>query len=442
MQIAAFRPLRYNPEHISYISRVVAPPYDVIEPEEADELRERDPHNIIRLILGKEPPDGRPADAYQQAAETLAAWRREEVLIREPQPCIYVCEQQFELRNENVVRRGFLSALSLEEAQTGRSLPHENTLAAPRADREALVETCGALLSPVFGICDDPNAVVDKLLASMVDGIPLFEFQTPEGIVEKLWVVTDTDAIRELQEAVRERDMVIADGHHRYQTACQYRGRHRDPSVPPGQAPEDYVPAYCVSVENSGLVTLPTHRLVRANGRLNKDQLLQVLSERFDIHEMQIDTPEQLLEVTQEHLGEESRFGCYLMGQQFLILTPGPDAKFADLMPDHSLTWRRLPVSLLHYGIIEPVFGVPADSSAGHPQLAYAQKVEHMYWQVESAAFDAGFPLPPISPTTIQDVARAGERMPPKSTYFHPKVLAGLAIYPFEKESVPEPTEL
>ena len=157
LQIAPFRPLRYDPERISFISRVIAPPYDIIDQVEADALRQRDPHNAVHLVLGKEPPGGRPDTEYGEAADALAAWRREGILLREPEPSVYVCEQEFTVGDRSYTRRGLMCVMLLEEFSSGRVLPHEQTMAGPKADRLRLITSCRAPLSPIFGVFSDPS---------------------------------------------------------------------------------------------------------------------------------------------------------------------------------------------------------------------------------------------------------------------------------------------
>jgi len=438
MHIAAFRPFRYNPAKISFISRVVAPPYDVISDEQAARLYKKDPHNVVRLTLGKPDAEDRPLRQYAQAAETLARWRRNGVLQREDVPVVYVCEQRFDLLGETRVRRGVLCALQLDDSPEGRALPHENTLAGPRADRERLMTACRASLSPIFGIFSDPQAQADALIENMASGMPLYEFCSEDGVAQRVWRVTDANRIGQLVSLLRPQQLFIADGHHRYQTACAYRAKHRDPAVPPGRAPEDYALAFCVSLENPGLVTLPTHRLVKAKASFDAARFVEGLGPLFDVESIRVDGPGELQDAAQRRIAGENRIGCLLPGALHL-LTPKPDEAFAAFLPKRCLTWRRLPVALLHYGVLQPAFDIPADVRAEHPRLAYTQDVERMYWNIEGGKWDAAFLLPPSDPATVQTIARAGEKMPPKSTYFYPKIDTGLAIYTFDREACPSP---
>ncbi|MHC4592336.1 MAG: DUF1015 family protein, partial [Planctomycetota bacterium] len=187
IQIAPFKALRYNPEEISFISRVVAPPFDVISQEDAQELRDSDPHNVIRLTLGKVGKDGRSDEEYERAAEVFAAWLRGGVLVKEDTPAVYVCEQAFALDGERHVRRGLICAMLLEEFSSGSVLPHEHTMAGPKDDRLRLMTACRANLSQVFGVFSDAEGQVDGLLEEMARGIPLYEFCGTDSVAYQVW---------------------------------------------------------------------------------------------------------------------------------------------------------------------------------------------------------------------------------------------------------------
>ena len=438
MHIAPFRPLRYDPRKISFISRVVAPPYDVIDPGLAADLRARDPHNAIRLVLGKAGDGPRPPEQYREAAATLAQWRRDGVLIREERPAVYPFEQAFELGGETCVRRGVLCALLLDDSPAGRALPHEGTLAGPRADRWALMSACKAGMSAVFGFFSDPDGRGDGLIREMGLGGLLYEFQSADGVTQKLRRECDPERIARLSADLRERTFLIADGHHRFRTAMEYRDRHRNPAAPPGTAPEDYVMAYCVSVADPGLRILPTHRLARAEGDLNRTALLETVGRCFELERIPLAGAEALPDMVAQVTHEQRLISLHLSGQEFYACRPKQEA-LAEVLPARSAAWRSLPVAWLHYAILAPAFGIPAEPDAGHPRLVYSQDLEEMYWSVESGEFHAGFYVPPTRPSTVEAIARAGETMPPKSTYFYPKIDSGLLIYPFERESAPDP---
>ncbi|KPK62229.1 MAG: hypothetical protein AMK73_06485 [Planctomycetes bacterium SM23_32] len=439
VQIAPFRPLQYSPQQTSFISRLVAPPFDVVDRREAERLREMDPHNVIRLTLGKAPPEGREAEEYDAAARTLQAWRRDGVLVPAPEASIYVCEQQFTMDGVRYVRRGMICALLLQELGTGGVLPHEQTMAGPKADRYRLMEACRANLSQVFVMCSDAQGLADEWVARAARGALVCEFRTPEDVAYKMWAVSDPAETGRIAALLRDEVLVIADGHHRYETALRYRDAHRPEGAPPGAAVQDFIPIFCVSVRNAGLKILPTHRVAKAPSGLEPDALLAALGGRFAMRQVTVGGPERLKEALRDRPAADA-IGCFLGGKELHWLCGAKPGALDDCIPDRLPQWRRLPVTQLHYAVLGPLLGIPSEAGRAHPRLELRQDVETAYWDVASGRFDVAFLLPPTSPATVEAVARGGERMPPKSTFFYPKMLAGLAIYPFDGDRPVLPT--
>jgi len=430
IRIAPFQPLGYSPNAVSFISRVVAPPYDVIDPMDAEKLRKRDRHNIIRLILGKTGPDGHTTAEYERAALTLNGWRAEGVLTRQEEPSLFAYEQQFKVDGRSVRRTGVMCALLLPEEGEVGARPHEHTMSGPKADRYELMKACHAALSQVFTIHSDTDGVADALAQEMTAGDPLHEFCDEEATVHKMWVVTNPSLISRFAESIAAETMFIADGHHRYETALRYREENRA-GGPNGSCPEDFVVVFTVSVQNSGLKVLPTHRLVKKDGDFDKQAFVDALKPHFDIGVEQVGGAQELAATFLPHQEKGNRIGCYLRDQTLLVLRAKADTN----RPSEQLVGplQVLPVAQLHHDILGPHFSVPSDIQGQHDRLKFTQDTEDMYWAVESARYDAAFLLPPPSPEHVLRVAEAGERMPPKSTFFYPKVASGLVIYPFEK---------
>ncbi|MFW6457150.1 MAG: DUF1015 family protein, partial [Planctomycetota bacterium] len=263
--ISPFRGLRYNPDRISSISRVVAPPYDVIDSEQEEALRARHPQNIVHVTLGKTPQGGRSEDAYNRAATKLHEMKRENVFVQDDTPSIYVIEQSFRVGNDWVVRRGFISALMLEELGTDSIHPHEHTMSSPKDDRFNLTHHCQTKLSQIMGVYSDSNGEIDDYVRNMRSGKPTYSFTDDDEVAYRFWHVTDSDMVYGLVDRMAEEQLVIADGHHRYESSLSYAQQHRDEEKEWGHAPEDYIACLCISVDNPGLLTLPTHRLLRFN---------------------------------------------------------------------------------------------------------------------------------------------------------------------------------
>jgi len=430
-RIEPFRALRYNPDRISFISRVVAPPYDVIEGDLRKELLKRDPHNVIRLILGKTPAGGRGEQEYLEAARHLAAWRREGVLIRDEKPSVYMFEQHFEAEGERTRRLGFVAALLLEEFGSGQVFPHERTMSGPKADRLQLMRACSGNLSQVLGIYSDPDGQCDRFVQQIKGNGPIYEYRDRNGTACALTRMDDPGAIRELQQLLRDRALCIADGHHRYETALAYRREARPASAPPGSAPQDFTTALCVSVADRGLKALPVHRVAKAAGRFDGERLLRELRQGFEMSRAHVKRAEDLQRAWAALRADGAEIGCYLVGGKLFGLRAkqGPTASVSqDEPPDV----RALPVSALNDEILVPHFGVDPYQKGGAGSIAYHHEAESAYWDVESGRFDAGFLLPPLEPRLVELIARSGQRLPPKSTFFYPKMPSGLVMYPFE----------
>ncbi len=428
-EIRPFRGLRFNRQKVSSIERVVAPPYDVIDPPLEKVLRERHDHNIVRLTLGKTPPGGRPEEDYRRAAHSLARWREAEVLIQEARPALYVVEQTFSLGEQAFVRWGFIAALLLEEFGKGQIHAHERTTQAARSDRLKLMSACRASLSPVLAIYADPDGLVDRRVGGLRESAPLYSFRDTTGIAYRLWAVSDAAVIDRLAGLMRGLPLFIADGHHRYESALQYRAACRSPAAPPGSAPEDLIPAFCVSLANAGLKSLATHRRVTGPEGLDEAALRRALGEHFDLQQTPVGTPDMLEADFDRAQQGTPCVGCYLRGGNLFLARATHPQALRSRFPQSALSWWQLPVSLLHYVILPDLLGIEPGSPDEAQRVDYRREASEVCRGVESGLFAAGFLLPATDPKTITVVAGEGERLPPKSTYFCPKLSSGLVLY-------------
>jgi uncharacterized protein (DUF1015 family) len=389
----------------------------------------------VHLVLGKEPQGGRATSEYEEAASVLSSWREEGVLVREGMPCLYVLEETFSYRGQECVRRGLLCALLLEEFSAGTVVPHEQTLPGHKADRLRLMTACRANLSPVFGVLSDPSGLVERaLLAAVCDDV-LYEFRSPDEIVYRLMRVTDDSTMAALGAAVSRDTAVIADGHHRYETALTYRAEHRGNEGLPGASPADFVLFLGVSSRDPGLRVLPTHRLVKAEGAFDGDWLAAALGDSFDLQEQHVPTSEDLQSIVAQWGTGTPIIGCYLPGGRLLLLDTEGHRLPASALPAQAADLPALPVVLLEYGIVQALFNLPVESRTDVRRLRYEPDIDRLFWDVESGRFDAGLLLPPIAPAVLAQVATAGQKLPPKTSYFYPKVPSGLVIYPYENQA-------
>jgi uncharacterized protein (DUF1015 family) len=437
-EIRPFRALRYNVATIGDPACVVAPPYDVIGPAERERLMARHVANVVRLDLPREEAGDAPDDRYRRAARTLAGWRSDGTLHKDPHPSIYVYEQSYLVPGTATHRAqvGFFARLCLEAFGAGSGvLPHERTLAAPREDRYKLLRATGVNTSPVVALYDDragPSArVLDDIRASKPD----LEIVDDDGVEHRLWaVLADGEAagaLAPLLAAASSQPVTIADGHHRYETALRYRDERRMSRSCEEDPAFDYLLTLFLESSRQDLTVLPTHRIVRSLGDDSVRLLLAGLDELFEVRR---DVGAAELKSTYQAIalarGGEGRFGLWTR-QGGVLLTARREA-FEPFLPAGGPELRRLDVTLLGVALTR-LAGIDADAvTAG--AIDYSKSAADSISAVDACVggADAVFLLEPTPVASIAAVARDGDVMPQKSTYFYPKALSGLVINPHE----------
>ncbi len=284
-KIAPFRGLRYNLAQVGSLSKVIAPPYDVVDSALQKQLYDNSPYNFIRLELTKqEPGDTDPNEVYQRAATLFRQWVRDGVLQYEPDPAIYVYHQVFDYDGRTYTRRGFMSRVRLVRFGEGNIYPHEQTHAKAKDDRLRLTRACQANLSQIFGLYPDPTNTIQNLLEARVAGTAALEAEDHLGVTHRLWPVTDHNLIGQVAALVEDAPMFVADGHHRYETACNYRDELAEANGGslPSDHPAHFVLSMVMSMDDPGLIVLPTHRLLHGIEKLDSAELTRRLSTCFD----------------------------------------------------------------------------------------------------------------------------------------------------------------
>ncbi|HEV3137528.1 MAG TPA: DUF1015 domain-containing protein [Pirellulales bacterium] len=432
-EIQALRGLRYDLGHVGSLGDVVAPPYDVIGPQLQEQLYKKHPANVIRLILNRdEPGDDAQNNRYTRAARFLKNWRSEGVLFSESQPAIYVYHQVFTAGGQTFTRRGFMARMRLERFGEGRIFPHEETMAGPKQDRLLLTRACKANLSQIFGLYPDPVAEVQNLLETAVAGVAPVEAVDHLGVVHRMWPVSDVAAIANVSGLMSRKPVFIADGHHRYETACNYRDEliARDGPLPPHH-PANFVLMMCIGMSDPGLLVLPTHRLFLGAEAMTSAELAARLGDSFETRpagQGSKATNEVWEEIeTADHQGT---LGLYTQkdGRWLLAtISAAGRAKIAKLAAEHSADWQGLGVSVLHRLVIESLL-----NGSGWPNPRYVHRVEEVAEGLDSGEFPLAALVMPATVDHIRTISEHGERMPAKSTYFYPKLLSGLVINPLE----------
>ncbi len=474
--VIPFKGLRYNLERVKELADVVTPPYDVIDKTAQDRYYKHHPYNIIRLEYGKTySGDDETNNRYSRAAAEFNSWLKEQVLTPETHPALYLYEQEFTVNGERKTRSGFICGIKLEAYEKGIVLPHEETIPKHKADRLDLMRACRANFSPIFGLYADPEIKVDKTLREAVkDAAPDVTFTDETGETHRLWIITDTGTINKVQQAMADRRIFIADGHHRYETALNYK-RERETqgegctengtvavtsschTLPDGsvtgacQADHayNYVMATLVNLYDPGLVVLPTHRLVKNVTGLDKDRLLERLKENFILEEYPLASDRSNFREFLRLLAERSRvdhskgrtameagspaknhmFGLYIgEGRLYLLSLIDEKALYRMMPEDKSPAWQGLDVSVLHTMIIEKHLGICGELRAKAEHITYTREEEDALVAVDAGKYQLAFFLNPTLVEEVTAVAANGDKMPQKSTFFYPKLITGLVV--------------
>ena len=424
--IEPFRAIAYNAETIGDLSAVLTPPYDVITPESQQFLHERHPNNFVRLDLGLErPTDDGSDNRYTRAAGTFEGWLEQRALVRDDAPSIYVYEQTYSLFGKSFTRRSMVSLVRLEPYGAGTIYPHELTHSGPKADRLNLLRASQAQFSLIFSLYDDENCTVNDILEAGRGATPSIEFDETDGGSGSIWRVSELSAISAIQECMRELPLYIADGHHRYETSLNYWAESQDQGLDiPGAG---YIAMACVSMSDPGLTILPTHRAIRIPERTSRSEFLSKLRERFALSPCQdlADLIRSLGEV-----GGNPKVGmfCPTSGFQVLELKAGVDLGAA-IEAEFSERWHSLEVSVLHCQILRSCAGIPEDQLFGKGPIHYSHEAAECLRLVNEQDYDLAFFLNPLDLGDLKDVVRQGEKMPPKSTFFYPKLMSGVLVY-------------
>jgi uncharacterized protein (DUF1015 family) len=436
--VKPFRALRYNPEKIgTAMDGVVCPPYDVIDAKMQQALYDKSPYNVVRVEFGKQNESDTPGnDRYSRAGATLASWIRDIVLKKDDQPAFCLYEQTFDIasggasRSKVVKRRGIFGAVKLEPFGAGCVFPHEETFGGPKADRLNLMRACSANLSPVFGLVPDEDNALSKLLEKGADlKAPAFQITEENGVVNKIWVLDDAQWCAAVSDRLSGKSVFIADGHHRYETSCNYRDeRRKADNDPEGKLDKDYnyTLMMCVPMSDSGLYILPTHRLIQEAPGISKEAFLKDSAALFD----QKDASEkELFAVAEEETGPV-RFGVIFKDGSRKLLTAKKSVQEAmKACASHkSEAWRKLDVSVLQELFLKGVLKLSEEKVLRKEGVSYTPDTRQAIERVTAPGghYVMGFIL---RPTLIgQVVDMKGEKMPQKSTYFYPKLLSGLVI--------------
>ena len=443
-QVYPFRAYRYNPAHAPF-ERVLTQPYDKISAAMQEKYYAADPHNLITVEKGRVYPDDSPQNnVYTRAAAALDSWIHNGILVQDPAPSFYSYTQEFTLpgADEHRTRRGFIGAGKLEDYSAGIIFRHEQTLSGPKADRLELLRHTRTHIGQLFMLYSDKQKRVDAILAEAeAAASPATEMRDEYGVVHRLWVIAEPQRVAAIQQAMSEQKLVIADGHHRYETALSYRNECRaragtnNPDVPYERAMMTFV-----NTRSEGLTILPTHRVAANLHDFSWPAVRRHLEPWFKSEGFPFANDAAKGEACAKFLERllEARAGQRAIGvypsvepkkRAFYVLILRPGADLTQLLPHVSPLQRDLDVVLLHEGILEGALGITPQAVTSEKNLTYEREAAAALDAVDRGAAQVAFLLNPVDVEQVMRIATAGEVMPQKSTDFYPKLLSGITMY-------------
>src|SRR5262245_27047076 len=430
--VSPFAGLRYVTERVGDLATVLCPPYDVINEDERREPEARHPDNVVRLELPRGVDDAR----YTTAARLLASWTAEGILRADARDAFYLYEQQFGYGGQRYTRRGFFAAVRLEPFERRVVLPHEKTLSAPKEDRRRLLRATRTQISPVFGLYRDAAGAARAIIDEVAAGSPAVDATTTDSVRHRFWPITSAPAIEGLRGLLADKQILIADGHHRYETALGLAPELRPIDVAAGAAACDHVMMFLARAEDPGLLVLPTHRLVKDLPDFSFDGLCAAAAAAFDISEGGETTAAEI----EARLAREGESRVV-----FAVRAPGRAATIwlrlkpiLDLSALGPPALRNLDVTVLHGVILGPLLAIDAEAMAKQSFLTYTHDTAEAIARVDRGDVQAAFFMNPTKVDQVLAACEAGFVLPQKSTYFLPKLATGLCMYRLDG-SAPRP---
>lgn len=419
-KVKPFKAFIYNREKIGDLSSVVCPPYDIISAKEQDRLYNLNPYNFIHVLLRKEAPG---EDKYSSAGRVFSEWLKEQILIQDKSPAVYFYSQQYNLRGEKRTRLGFISLLRLGDKDSP-VYAHENTRSEAKEDRLKLTRQVKANLSPIFAVFKDKKRIIQRVFQKYLQNTePFINVVDGEKTVHKLWRIDDPKMLEEISKSMSAEDMFIADGHHRYEVACAYRQEQKNKlGTITGEEDFNYILTYFTNTDPRGLTIFPIHRVLKLEAALDLADFRSKLKEYFEVEEVEDKTRFFFL---MEKSGRSEHVLGFYKDKKFWLLRL-KNVKILDKeISDRPKEYRSLDVSILNYLVFKKIIGLELSRE---DYLTYSADAQEVIEKTDSSPLNFAFFLNPSKIEEIMAVALGGNKMPPKSTYFYPKVLSGLVI--------------
>ncbi len=432
--VRPFRGVRYNPNKIENLSQVVCQPYDRVRYGLQEQYYDLHPYNMVRITKGKEEDGDRPDgdNVYTRANDYYRAWLDSGHLLRDGEPAFYVYRQTFTLSDgTELTRSAFVAALELIEFEAGVVLPHERTLSGPKVDRLNLMRATAVNFGQIFMLYPDPENRINAIFDAAVGGRPAdldVREMYEKDVRQQVWLVTDEEVLGQVvAEMAPKTGLIIADGHHRYETALNYRNEMRDKHrEAPANAGFNYRMVTLVSLDDPGLTILPTHREINNYRAKTTEQILADAAPYFEVQSL----PDRAaLEATMVEAGPVDRRIGFYDGGYHLLRLKSPET-MDQIVPERAREWRLLDVSILHELLIERIMGISKEKVEAKENIDYHRDLDLAVGRVDAGEAQCVFVMNPTSIAEVKACSEKGEKMPQKSTDFYPKVITGLIAMP------------
>ncbi len=428
-KISPFKGVLYNRDKIKQFETVVSPPYDVISHSMRDELYRANQYNIVRIILGKElTSDNKSYNKYTRAANFIDEWLKTGVLKKDKKPAIYIYEEKYLYKGKAKSRIGFISLLRIEDPKTSLVLPHEYTFSKPKEDRLNLIRATKANTEPIFCIFeDDGNMVLNVLTSYAKRHDPMIDIPF-EGVEHRIWNLTDPKIIKKIENGLSKKQVFIADGHHRYEVSLAFRDEMRRKLGRKRAKKFENIMVYFSALADDNLTILSTYRVVKNIGNKKWDEIERALKRYFDI--TNVKTKEEVFTALDREAAGYT-FGMFFKNGRFYVLKLKAESVLSAVIKEaKSSEWRRLNVTVLHFLVFDHILHIDRFSS-NDENILYTRDEDYAIQKVAKGGCEAAFFQLPTKMSQVRDIAKKGDRMPHKSTYFYPKPLSGLVMNRF-----------
>ncbi|MFT4580149.1 MAG: hypothetical protein ACI9UO_003004 [Nitrospinales bacterium] len=430
IEVIPFNGLLYNLEIVGSLDEVTAPPYDVISPDQQEALYKKNPHNVVRLILGKgSDQDSHTDNRYTRSAKFFEDWINEGVLKRDDEPGLYLYSQEYEFEGERFCRVGFFARVKTEDFSEGNICPHEFTLTKAKSDRTKLLNACHANFSPIFGLYSDPEGEIDSFLHEGLKSKPLSVIDDSK-VVHKLWRLSNSENNQKICDLIRDKKVYIADGHHRYETALAFAKDNED-----NVADSAHVMMFLTNMDSDSMSIFPIHRVVKSPTPFDLAKFLERVSEYFDVIPWSTEVSGPEIKSRLQEFGKDQITFCAYMGkdQTYTLIAHDPKNILPLLDKNEPKDLQVLDVMQLHAIIFREVLGIDTRDTDGQQYVSYKVNSEEAMAMVDVGDYDVAFFINPTQIDEVRRLAGMGIRLPQKATFFYPKLLSGLVINKFGK---------